>query len=220
MIRKRDTWPLSLSLLSLLVLDVFDSFLNLNRKPSIDCSDTRAKFEPMLPARFIPQKYWKFEQSTRIPRLRPQRSPPFNLHFSSGLFYARIHGQSWGGGNSMAHLMATQSVLDLGANGWRRRKRRGFPLPPSFARLPDPRAHQRASPPPRIAKDFIVMNLIFVQTASPPDHSTSRAEPSRADSAHREGEYLEGWGWRTLEWRAVSRPVTRNPIKLGDANEI
>lgn len=135
----------------------------------------------MLPARFIPQKYWKFEQSTRIPRLRPQRSPPFNLHFSSGLFYARIHGQGWGGGNSMAHLMATQSVLDLGANGWRRRKRRGFPLPPSFARLPDPRAHQRASPPPRIAKDFIVMNLIFVQTASPPRplDEPSRAEPSR-----------------------------------------
>lgn len=201
------------------MLDVFDSFLNLNHRSTVQ---SPGKIWANVTSPIYSAKVLKIrtEQSTRIPRLRPQRSPPFNLHFSSGLFYARIHGQGWGGGNSMAHLMATQSVLDLGANGWRRRKRRGFPLPPSFARLPDPRAHQRASPPPRIAKDFIVMNLIFVQTASPPDHSTSRAEPSRADSAHREGEYLEGWGWRTLEWRAVSRPVTRNPIKLGDANEI
>lgn len=48
---------------------------------------------------------------------------------------------------------------------------------------------QRASPPAsRIAKDFIVMNLIFVQTASPRplDESSRRC-------TEREREYLEGW---------------------------
>lgn len=45
-------------------------------------------------------------------------------------------------------------------------------------------------PPPasRIAKDFIVMNLIFVQTANPRplDESSRRC-------TEREREYLEGW---------------------------
>lgn len=163
------------------MLDVFDSFLNLNRKPSIDCSDIRAKFKPMLPARFIPQKYWKFEQSTRIPRLRPQRSPPFNLHFSSGLFYARIHGQGWGGGNSMAHLMATQSVLDLGANGWRRRKRRGFPLPPEFCPIARSARASTCVPSPSDRKGFYRYEFNFRTNSQPPRplDEPSRAEPSR-----------------------------------------
>lgn len=76
---------------------------------------------------------------------------------------------------------------------------------------------QRASPPAsRIAKDFIVMNLIFVQTASP----RPLDKPSRRCTERERVLRGVGEGWRTLECRAVSRPVTRNPIKLGDANEI
>lgn len=113
----------------------------------------------------------------------------------------------------MAHLMATQSVLDFGSTNSERRPTRFFrEFCPPIAR--DARA---SSSPSTDRKGFYRYEFNF-RTNSQPNHSTSRATLRAADpdSVHRE--YLEGW--RTLECRAVSRPVTRNPIKLGDANEI
>lgn len=49
------------------------------------------------------------------------------------------------GGNSMAHLMATQSVLDFGGTNGEEKTEAFFP-DASFARLPDPRINVHPLP--------------------------------------------------------------------------
>lgn len=194
-IRKRDTWPLSLyPFLSQIRLDTH-SILFLIEKPSIDAESSNCFFLSV----------------TRIPRLRYQKVffSPLSTFISHPCVvlraYSRPRLRRWKFNGAFKRLLSRCSTWAQTA-GWRRRL--FFPRV-----LPD----QRASPPAsRIAKDFIVMNLIFVQTASPrPLDESSRRCTERERVLRGVGE-----GWRTLECRAVSRPVTRNPIKLGDANEI
>lgn len=99
----------------------------------------------------------------------------------------------------------------------------------------------------RVVKDFIVMNLIFIQTVPRPrspshslsifppllplslapsllllyprqQHSTNRALRTNADVVCKVLRAEQGW--RALQRSAISRLVIRNPIKPGDTGEI
>lgn len=121
------------------------------------------------------------------------RRSPFQLHFSSArLFYACIHDQG-GGGNSMAHLMATQSVLDFGStNSSERRPARFFrEFCPPIAR--DARA---SSSSPTDRKGFYRYEFNF-RTNSQPNHSTSRAVTCRRSRLHSAQRVLRGGGARS-----------------------
>lgn len=180
-------------------------------------NSTRHAFDSFLNRKTVDRRRYHessncfFLSVTRIPRLRYQKVffSPLSTFISHPCVvlraYSRPRLRRWKFNGAFKRLLSRCSTWAQTA-GWRRRL--FFPRV-----LPD----QRASPPAsRIAKDFIVMNLIFVQTASPrPLDESSRRCTERERVLRGVGE-----GWRTLECRAVSRPVTRNPIKLGDANEI